>query len=112
MVGNTKTMPMYDLLSFADCNESCDIKADWLSMSGHITPLDCDQDGFYDYNLRCTWTITGEFYLEIKIQIDELDIQETENCISDYVQVNIFIIIGVVVRTPEFDARHIHNHKL
>ena len=91
-------MPMYAPLSFAECNESCDIKADWFS--GRITSLDCDQDGFYDYNLRCTWTITGEFYLEIKIQIDELDLQETENCISDYVQVNNFIIIGRCGENP------------
>ena len=74
------------LFTFTDCSKSCDSNVAWLS--GHITPLDCDQDGFYDYNLRCTWTVAGEFYLRVKLQIIELDIQETENCICDYVQVN------------------------
>ena len=77
---------MCGLFTFTDCNESCDSKADWLS--GLITSLDCDQDGFYDYNLKCTWTITGEVYLEVKIHVNDLDIQESENCIFDYVQVN------------------------
>ena len=77
---------MCGLFTFTECSDSCDFTANWLS--GRITSLDCDQDGFYDYNLWCTWTIIGEFYLDVKIQIDALDIQETENCICDYVQVN------------------------
>ena len=49
--------------------------------------MDCDLDGFYDYNLRCIWTISGEFYLAAKLHILDLDIQQATECIFDYLEV-------------------------
>ena len=57
-------------------------------MQGNISPADCDLDGLYDYNLRCLWTITGTFYLEVKLYIHDLDIQVANDCVLDSLKVN------------------------
>ena len=56
-------------------------------MSGYISPIDCDLNGVYDYNLRCTWTVAGEFYLIVKLYILHLDIQVSQECTLDYLEV-------------------------
>ena len=56
-------------------------------MSGYISPMDCDLNGLYDYNLRCTWIIAGEFHLTVKLHILHLDIQESQECTLDYLEV-------------------------
>ena len=56
-------------------------------MGGRIRSVDCDLDGFYDYNTKCTWSIFGEYYLDVKVNILDLDIQEETNCMFDSLQV-------------------------
>ena len=57
-------------------------------MRGYISPVDCNLDGLYDYNMRCLWTITGTFYLEVKLYIQDLDIQASNDCVLDSLKVN------------------------
>ena len=73
--------------SLKECHGTCDQEVTW--MSGRISPVDCDLDGFYDYNTKCTWLIVGEYYLGVKVNILDLDIQEDIYCIFDSLQVSI-----------------------
>ena len=82
---------MLDPLFIEECGNTCGSELDWIR--GCIAPMDCDLDGFYDYNLRCIWTIFGEFYLATKLHILNLDIQQATECIFDYLKVTQYIHI-------------------
>ena len=73
------------ILYIEECGNTCGSKLDWIR--GSVALMDCDLDGFYDYNLRCIWTISGEFYLAAKLHILDLDIQQATECIFDYLKV-------------------------
>ena len=72
-------------------------------MSGHISPMDCDLNGLYDYNLRCTWTVAGDFYLIVKLHIHQLDIQVSPNCTLDYLEVNDAPVFDALLYTDQGD---------
>ena len=57
--------------------------------SGIFQPLDIDGDGFYDSNLNCSWYLVVGFYKLVRVVIPEIDIEESEFCEKDYIQVQL-----------------------
>ena len=57
--------------------------------SGWITSPDLDQDGFYDFNLNCSWIIEVAEYKLIAFQLLYLEIVPSEDCLVDRFLVSI-----------------------
>ena len=55
---------------------------------GWLAPLDRDNNGLYDPNLKCLWSIVKKEITHIVVEIKEMDIQYHESCIYDFLQVN------------------------
>ena len=77
---------------FLECNQTCGDNVS--DVSQYFSPLDCDSDGWYDFNLQCTWTITVENHQKVRLIISNVDIQEEDEdnyeCIYDYIRVFFF----------------------
>ena len=57
-------------------------------LSGRFGPDDIDLDGLYDNNLNCTWDLNVRSNDGlVQIYITDMDIQHSENCQLDYVEV-------------------------
>ena len=54
---------------------------------GSFVSFDGDDDGFYDYNLECRWTLEGSFNDMVKLHILGMDIQYDDSCRFDYLEV-------------------------
>ena len=55
---------------------------------GWLAPFDRDNNGLYDPNLKCLWSIVKKERSDIEVDIKEMDIQYHESCIYDFLQVN------------------------
>ena len=53
-----------------------------------FTSLDSDNDGFYDANLACLWTIEATDIQIVKLHIDSMDIQRDDACSFDFLEVH------------------------
>ena len=79
-----------DSLGAADFNatytKQCGAVYKW-SRAYQFKSVDRDDDGMYDDNLNCTWTIVGRDYDVILLNISSMDIQHGENCKHDFLKV-------------------------
>ena len=55
--------------------------------SGFIHSPDLDNDGKYDTNQNCSWTLTAPEDHVIYLQFLEFDIEYYDNCIYDFVEI-------------------------
>ena len=55
--------------------------------SGLISPPDVDNDGFYDNDVHCNWTITTDGNRMIELQFLTMDIEFDDDCLYDYITV-------------------------
>ena len=53
-----------------------------------FTSLDSDDDGLYDANLDCIWTIEAADTQIVKLHIHSMDIQGDDACASDFLEVH------------------------
>ena len=63
--------------------------------SGWLTAPDFDGDGNYDHNLQCRWTVEAEINHVVAAQILHLDIQDSEDCKSDFLWVYTTKIVNI-----------------
>ena len=70
-----------------DPNESCRTELSAAS-SGYLTPPDSNDDGQYDYNLDCWWVFIGGEFQSVYLLLQNIDIEEKENCQSDKLEVS------------------------
>ena len=66
-------------------------------MPGRFGPPDSDSDGLYDPDFSCTWYVFGSGDKLMQIYLTDLDIEESDNCQHDYIEVSL---------TPEFDPTY------
>ena len=89
----------YIVVYFLECNQTCGGNVS--DVSQYFSPLDCDVDGWYDFNLQCTWTITVENHQKVRLIISNVDLQEEDEdnyeCIYDYIRV-IFFYFSLTVK--------------
>ena len=71
---------------FSASNKSCD---EFLEQPfGYISSPDQDRDGFYDYNLKCIWTVQVAENYVIGFHVFHVDIQYCDKCrCKDFVKV-------------------------
>ena len=53
-----------------------------------FTSLDSDNDGLYDANLACVWTIEATDTQIVKLHISSMDIQGDDACSFDFLEVH------------------------
>ena len=53
-----------------------------------FTSMDSDNDGLYDNNLDCVWTIEASESQIVKLHVQNIDIQFDEICGSDFLEVS------------------------
>ena len=75
------------IIIIIDCNQTCG--GELSGVNHYFSPLDCDGDGKYDFNLECFWNITVENHQKVRLIISGIHIQEGEEyaCVNDYLQV-------------------------
>ena len=71
-------------------------------MPGRFGPPDSDSDGLYDPDFSCTWYVFGSGGKLMQIYLTDLDIEESENCQHDYIEVSksrtlILLIEGMIL---------------
>ena len=59
--------------------------SDWFLAPDH------DNDGFYDANVDCKWIIYIPGIERIRFTVQNMDIQQFENCDLDYLEVRIVL---------------------
>ena len=59
--------------------------------SGTISSFDGDNDGLYDENLNCIWTIIAPEHYVIRLEFLIFELEYDEDCV-DRVQVGVFLI--------------------
>ena len=52
-----------------------------------FTSMDSDNDGLYDGNLDCLWTIEADEAQIVKLHIQDIDIQDDAICNYDFLEV-------------------------
>ena len=52
-----------------------------------FTSMDSDNDGLYDANLDCLWTIEADETQIVKLHIQDIDIQDDAICNYDFLEV-------------------------
>ena len=57
--------------------------------AGWIAPPDGDEDGCYDYNLECLYTVLGRKNEVIEFQVLYVDVEASSGCQFDYLSVSI-----------------------
>ena len=60
--------------------------------SGWFSPPDTDEDGFYEPNSECLWTIVADGNQRIELVITDIDIEEHAACLVldfDYIEVSL-----------------------
>ena len=60
------------------------------SSSGVIESPDEDNDGLYDHNLNCSWTVTAGEGFVVAFQITQLIIRYSHRCEQDRLEVGIY----------------------
>ena len=56
--------------------------------TGMFTSMDSNNDGLYDNNLDCVWTIEASESQIVKLHVQSIDIQRDELCRFDFLEVN------------------------
>ena len=56
--------------------------------SGWITSPDLDGDGFYDFNLRCSWIIKVDEHKAISFWLLYIELRPAPNCVADILYVS------------------------
>ena len=64
------------------------------AISGWIASTDSDNDGEYDNNQDCLWTLNAEPNHVVLFRVMQLDLEWTHNCEYDYIKVS-----GILVGT-------------
>lgn len=57
-----------------------------------FSSVDYDEDGMYDNNLNCTWTIVTTNYTLLQLDIEFIDIEWSSGCKNDYLLVSVYTI--------------------
>ena len=78
----------FDKLHCLELIEECSTDLLLPGPSAMFTSLDSDNDGMYDANLDCVWTIESSDTQIVKLQIDSMDIQEDGDCSFDFLEVH------------------------
>ena len=73
---------------FSDLIEKCSPDLLLTGPSAMFTSLDSDDDGLYDANLDCIWTIEAADTQIVKLHIHSMDIQGDDACTSDFLEVH------------------------
>lgn len=66
-----------------DCTET------FRNSSGWIASPDQDANGFYDFNLKCFWTVVVDPSKHIRFQLSYIDIVTSPDCTLDYIAVSL-----------------------
>ena len=77
----------YITLLVSEVIEECSTDLLLTGPSAMFTSLDSDNDGFYDANLDCVWTIEATETQIVKLQIDSMDIKGGDDCSFDFLEV-------------------------
>ena len=74
--------------------------------AGRLTSIDSDNDGLYEHNLDCRWTILGGDNKVILLNIEGMDIEQHQSCVFDYIKVcsDTFGKIYCYIYAPNFEA--------
>ena len=59
--------------------------------SGNITSPNKLPDYTYESNQRCRWTLVAQEQKAIRLTVEEMDIEEHEDCSSDYLAVRLLV---------------------
>ena len=81
-------MYSFDYLYCLELIEECSTDLLLPGPSAKFTSLDSDNDGLYDANLDCVWTIESSDTQIVKLQIDSMDIQADGDCSFDFLEVH------------------------
>ena len=73
---------------FSEVIEECSSDLLLTGPSAMFTSLDSDNDGFYDANLACLWTIEATDTQIVKLHIDSIYIQGDDACSFDFLEVH------------------------
>ena len=75
---------------FVDPNTNC--KTELSEIVGYIRPPDSNNDGLYDYNLNCWWTLMAGEFQAINLNVQNIDIDGLiDLCVADRLEVSSFI---------------------
>ena len=69
--------------------------------SGWITSPDLDEDGFYDFNLRCSWSIEVDEDKAISFRILYIDLWPAPDCVADNLDVS-GLVLQVYISTRRY----------
>lgn len=64
------------------------------SATGWLSPEHVDNNGNYENNLDCWWTVVASDGYIVQLYIVEMDIAESQNCKGDYLEVGNRYTIG------------------
>ena len=78
------------------------------STTGGLMSPDMDEDGNYDYNADCRWTIYANENTMIELKIYSTDIEESNSCKYDFLKVGIYSI--EIVKSTVVKKTNIQNH--
>ena len=74
--------------SFTELLEVCATNTLFTGETGMFTSMDSDDDGLYDNNLDCVWTIEASESQIVKLHVQDIDIQMDEMCRFDFLEVS------------------------
>ena len=78
---------IYGFKFFTELIEVCATNTLFTAETGMFTSMDSNNDGLYDNNLDCVWTIETSESQIVKLHVQSIDIQTDEICRYDSLEV-------------------------